>query len=116
MDVRARGALDRAGFLGAGSPAAFATPAWIAEQDLVVVMTREQREDVRSRADGSVDVVLLRALLGEENADLADPYYGDDDEFDACLATIIRSCRALSRSPRPAPGRSLPPRPGTNGG
>jgi protein-tyrosine phosphatase len=115
MDVRARGALDRAGFFGAGSLAELATPAWIDTQDLVVVMTREQRDDVRSRRAGTVDVVLLRALLGDENVDLADPYYGDDDEFDACLATIIQSCRVLSQSPRPAPGRSLRPRPGTSG-
>jgi protein-tyrosine phosphatase len=102
MDPRARTALDRAGFTGAGSLAQLATPAWIDAQDLIVVMTREQLWDIRERGSGLAEVVLLRALVGEVGVDLPDPYYGDDSEFDACLAMIIRSCRELARD-SPAP-------------
>lgn len=100
MDPRARAALDRAGFTGPGSPAQWATPSWIDAQDLIVVMTREQQWDVRTRGSGLAEVVLLRALVGEDGVDLPDPYYGDDDEFDACLALISRSCRELARDSR----------------
>jgi protein-tyrosine phosphatase len=100
MDPRTRRALDRAGFTGAGSPARFASPDYLDELDLVIVMTREHRSDVNSRrrrADG--DVVLLRSLLDDRHElDLADPYYGDDQEFDEALSTIIRACREVVRA------------------
>jgi protein-tyrosine phosphatase len=97
MDPRARDALDRAGFTAPGPLATYADPAWLSGCDLIITMTHEQRHDVQLRLDGaSTPVTLLRSYLGDE-LDLADPYYGDDVEFDQCLATIIRSCRELVR-------------------
>jgi len=92
MDPRARAALDRAGLWRAGSPAAYADGAYLDRQDLVAVMTREHRDDVRDRlANPTTEVVLWRDLLQPgRNLDLADPYYGDHGDFDDCLA-LLRS-------------------------
>ncbi len=107
MDPRARGALDRAGFTHAGSPAAFADTGYLDSLDLIVVMTREHRHDVnerRSKRDQSV--LLLRSIIdAQHDLDLADPYYGDASDFDECLATIIRSCQELALTLRPGGAR-----------
>jgi protein-tyrosine-phosphatase len=90
MDPRARAALDRANLLSAGTLGAFADASYLNEQDLVLVMTREHRYEVRQRlSNDATDVVLWRDLLepGSE-LDVADPYYGDDAEFDECLAIL----------------------------
>ena len=98
MDERARRALQRAGFSREGSLAQFADRMYLGGIDLAVVMTREQRLDVLDRAPRAIEVVLLRTLVpGDAALDLADPYYGDDGEFDDCLATIIRACRELAQ-------------------
>ena len=90
MDPRAREALNRAGFTREGTPAAFADRAYLDRHDIVVVMTREHGRDVRRRlTNRSTDVVLLRNLVEPgSNLDVADPYYGDDSEFDECLEII----------------------------
>src|SRR5665811_947695 len=97
MDPRARDALERAGFTSEGSIGAYASTEFLDRQDYVVVMTREHLIDVanrRRRSDGTV--ILIRSLLDPQHElDLADPYYGNEEEFDACLMTIIRSCREL---------------------
>jgi protein-tyrosine phosphatase len=94
MDPRARRALDRAGLRGAGSPGAFADAAYLDAQDVVIVMTREHRDDVRRRMTTTrANVILLRDLVDEPGLDLADPYYGDDADFDECLAVIQRAGR-----------------------
>jgi protein-tyrosine phosphatase len=90
MDQRARGALDRAGFTGAGSLAAFADRTYLDRQDVVIGMTREHVHEVKKRlSNRSTQVILLRNLIepGSE-LDLFDPYYGDDAEFDECLETV----------------------------
>ena len=90
MDRRARGALDRAGFSGAGSLAAYADRAYLDHQDIVIGMTREHVHEVKKRlSNRSTQVILLRNLIepGRE-LDLFDPYYGDDAEFDECLETL----------------------------
>ncbi len=100
MDPRARRALDRAGFNGSGTPAAFASPDYLNEQDLIIAMTREHRDDVRRRTSGDPRrVVLLRSLDGSPHAlDLADPYYGTDHDFDRCLEIIAHSLTSLVTS------------------
>jgi protein-tyrosine phosphatase len=89
MDPRARRALDRAGYRLAGTPARFADSDYVAAQDLVLVMTREQRDEISGRVRGATEVRLWRDLsepgLG---LDVADPYYGDDRDFDACLRQL----------------------------
>jgi protein-tyrosine-phosphatase len=55
------------------------------------VMTREHRYDVKQRLKHrSIEVVLWRNLLEPGlDLDLADPYYGDETEFDDCLAVLV---------------------------
>ena len=97
MDSRARSALDRAGYTTPGSTAAFANRAYLDKQDIVVVMTKEHRHDVLKRlTNPSTSVQLLRNLTGEERElDVPDPYYGDDDVFDACRDMIAAACAGL---------------------
>lgn len=93
MDPRARAALDRANLRDPGSLGAYADSAYLDQQDLVLVMTREHRYDVRQRLTNErTDVVLWRDLLDPgKDLDVADPYYGDDAEFDGCLALLRAS-------------------------
>jgi protein-tyrosine phosphatase len=98
MDPRARDALDRAGYSNEGTPAAFADREYLDSHDIVVAMTREHASDVRRRlSNRSIEVVLLRNLLEPgKNLDVADPYYGDDAEFDQCLDVIRRGGQRLT--------------------
>ncbi|HUY43247.1 MAG TPA: protein tyrosine phosphatase [Acidimicrobiales bacterium] len=92
MDSRAQSALRRTGFEGSGTPGAYADRRYLASLDLAVVMTREHRIDIRQSIGNGLEVLLVRELLDPPEAlDLADPYYGDDADFDECLATIRRS-------------------------
>jgi low molecular weight protein-tyrosine phosphatase len=98
MDDRARRALDRAGFDGAGSLAAFADRAYLDDQDIVVGMTREHVHEVRKRlTNDTTEVILLRNVIEPgRDLDLFDPYYGDDVEFDECLDVLRRGGRRLT--------------------
>ncbi len=103
MDPRASAALERAGYDPVGTTAAFADAHYLGRLDLIVVTTREHRDDVRQRLGGAGNIRLLRSYLTpEHDLDLADPYYGDGGAFDECLATIIQSCRVLAQELRPA--------------
>jgi len=93
MDDRAKRALERAGFSSEGTLGAFASSEYLDAQDVVIVMTREHRNDVRQRLSNvHTEIVLLRNLL-EENCelDVYDPYYGDDNDFSQCLEMLIRA-------------------------
>ena len=97
MDPRARAALDRAGFTAPGSLGAYADRHYLDSQDVVVVMTREHRLDVMARlTNPHTEVLLLRSLAEPGDLDLADPYYGDDADFDHCCAQISRTVRCLT--------------------
>jgi protein-tyrosine phosphatase len=97
MDPRARRALDRAGYDLPGSLGAYADADFLDVQDLILVMTREHHYDVRQRLRRPrTEVVLWRNLFEESpDLDLADPYYGDDVEFDECLAALTSGLPAL---------------------
>jgi protein-tyrosine phosphatase len=90
MDQRARGALDRAGFSGAGSLAAYADRAYLDRQDVVIGMTREHVHEVKKRlSNTATEVLLLRNLIEPgQDLDLFDPYYGGDVDFDECLEAV----------------------------
>ena len=98
MDSRARGALDRAGLHRPGSLSTYADTAYLDAQDLVIVMTREHLDDVRVRLRNQETEVLLWRNIAEPglNLDVADPYYGDDREFDECLASLRPGGRQLT--------------------
>ena len=92
MDPRARSALRRRGFEDPGTPRTYADRRYLSTLDLAVVMTTEQRSDVRQRVGDGLEILLVRELLDPpETIDLADPYYGDDAHFDECLAMIRKS-------------------------
>jgi protein-tyrosine phosphatase len=97
MDSRARGALDRAGYPLEGSPGAYASPDYLNSQNVVVVMTREHLDDVRRRVTNpDTKLVLWRHLIDpSRDLDVADPYYGDDAEFDECLAMLASGAESL---------------------
>jgi protein-tyrosine phosphatase len=87
MDPRARGALDRAGFQQPGSLATYADAAYLKLQDFVVVMTREHLREVVDRLQPTAQFLLWRNLLEPGlDLDVPDPYFGNDQEFDDCLA------------------------------
>jgi protein-tyrosine phosphatase len=98
MDRRARGALDRAGYRRDGSRGAYASREFLDAQDVVVVMTREHLAEVRARlTNPRTEIVLWRHLIDPtKDLDVADPYYGDDAEFDDCLGVITAGGEALA--------------------
>ena len=97
MDPRARRALDRAGYHLPGALGMYADSDFLERQDLILVMTREHRDDVHRRLRRRApEVILWRDLFeATPGLDLADPYYGDDLEFDECLATLRSGAPAL---------------------
>ena len=98
MDERARAALDRAGLNQEGTLGQFASSEYLNDHDIVFVMTREHVRDVEHRlTNASTQVVLARNLLdGPRDLDVADPYYGTDKDFDACLAQLTECVRHLT--------------------
>jgi protein-tyrosine phosphatase len=98
MDERARRALDRAGFEGRGSVAAFADRSYLDNHEVVIGMTREHVHEVKKRlTNPSTEVILMRNLIDPgRDLDLFDPYYGDDDEFDECLEFLRRGGQRLT--------------------
>jgi protein-tyrosine phosphatase len=97
MDPRARQALNRAGYRREGTLGAYADRVFLDDQDVVLVMTREHRADVRARlTNPDTAVVLWRHLIDStKDLDVADPYYGDDAEFDDCLGVIAAGGETL---------------------
>jgi protein-tyrosine phosphatase len=92
MDPRARAALDRAGLTGPGSLGAYANADFLDRHDLVIAMSREHVREARERLTSpSTQVILFRDLLEPGlGLDVADPYYGTDNDFDDCLALLRR--------------------------
>ena len=109
MDSRAQRALDWAGCDVTGTLGTFADRAYLNDHDIVVVITREDVHDVSQRLNKvAVQVILLRNLLDPElDLDVADPYYGDDRDFDHYLELIIRSVRRSTLECRQRRGAHL---------
>jgi protein-tyrosine phosphatase len=97
MDPRARRALERAGYTRTGSRALYASADYLDDQDVVVVMTREHLASVGERlTNPGTKVLLWRQLIDPTSElDVADPYYGDDREFDACLGVLTQGAEHL---------------------
>ncbi len=69
------------------------SPALIAQSDFVLVMTRGQREFLRSEWAGVIDgvkekVQTLGEFAGRPEVDVDDPVGGDDALYDACLKLL----------------------------
>jgi protein-tyrosine phosphatase len=97
MDPRARTALDAAGVDLEGTPATYADASYLNNQDVIVVMTREHVHEVASRlTNRSARVVMLRNLLSPGlDLDVADPYYGSQEDFARCLEMLTAGARCL---------------------
>ena len=78
--------------------------AWFATNNLVVCLDRSHQQSLlglarKSAGDDRYDgrLVLLREFDPRAGGavDVPDPYYGDDAEFDTCLAMVESGCRGL---------------------
>ena len=81
MDPRAAAALRRRGYDGSAHRARQFQPGWFAERDLVLAMDSGHLAALR----GAGEVQLFA------EADVPDPYYGDEDGFDEVLAQIEKA-------------------------
>lgn len=97
MDRRAAAALHRAGFPDHPHVAHHLTRADLPRYDLIVALDRSHQQTLGSLGADRDRLVLLRAFdpAAGAKADVPDPYYGDDAEFDTCLAMIVSGCRGL---------------------
>jgi protein-tyrosine phosphatase len=98
-DPRTLAALTTRGYDAGGHRARQFEPAWFDDYDLVVALDRRNLADLRAIAPvhRRPDVRLLRSFDPDAGADLdvADPYYGGDDGFDAVLGVVERACTGL---------------------
>ena len=116
MDPRTGAALRRADYPDHPHIAHQISRRGLGDTDLVVALDRRHQQTLRSLGADRSRLVLLRSFDPSAGAatDVPDPYYGDDDGFDDCLAMITRSCRgliaALGRQwdAGPSPGDALP--------
>lgn len=94
MDPRAAAALRRGGYEPDATPGIWATKDFLAGIDVAVAMTREHRQDLLTlRPD--LTVLLVREVLGHGSLDVADPYFGNDSDFDTCRETLERATPGL---------------------
>ncbi|WP_407320732.1 low molecular weight protein-tyrosine-phosphatase [Isoptericola halotolerans] len=117
VDPRARRVLAAHGYpTGDGHRARQVRADQLAERDLVLAMTARHAQALRVLADGTdVDIRMYRSFDptaptvpagGDESVlDVDDPWYGDQDGFEVCLAEIeaaadgvVEHVRAASRA------------------
>lgn len=91
MDDRAAAALARHGYDGSRHRAREFRTEWLAERDLVLVMDAGQLATLVRR--GGPDAVDAVALFADE--DVADPYYGDDADFEAVVIQVEKAADNL---------------------
>lgn len=97
-DARAGAALRRRGWPAGGHRARQIGPADVAAADLVLCADRSNRAAVRRVAPEHADKVrLLRAYdpASAHDAEVPDPWDGDDRDFDRALTLIEDACRGL---------------------
>jgi protein-tyrosine phosphatase len=97
MDPRATEALARAGYPEHPHVAHQVSASELPRYDLIVALDRSHQQTLRSLGADRERIFLLRAFdpAAGAAADVPDPYYGDEPEFDACLAMIADGCRGL---------------------
>ena len=97
MDPRTADALRRAGYPDHGHVAHQISVAGLAASDLIVALDRRHQQTLRSLCRDPSHLFLLRAFDPSAGAaaDIPDPFYGDEAEFDACLSMIADGCRGL---------------------
>ena len=97
MDPRTAAALRRAGYPDHPHIAHQVSRRGLGQMDLVVALDRRHQQTLRSLGTDPARLALLRSFDPSAGAaaDVPDPYYGDDADFDDCLAMIARGCRGL---------------------
>jgi protein-tyrosine phosphatase len=97
MDARAAAALRRAGYPDHPHVAHQISVPDVKRANLVVALDRRHRQTLRSLGTDPSRLFLLRSFDPSAGApaDVPDPYYGDDDEFDVCVEMIAEGCRGL---------------------
>jgi protein-tyrosine phosphatase len=97
MDPRTATALQRAGHPDHPHVAHQIATARLGSFDLVVALDRRHQQTLRSLGADPERLFLLRAFdpAAGAAADVPDPFYGDDEEFDACLSMITAGCRGI---------------------
>jgi protein-tyrosine phosphatase len=107
MHALAARALKRAGYDDVGHVARPFEVVELGQRDLIVGLDR-RHERILAGLTSSPEVrTRLRLLRNFDSAsggdvDVFDPYYGDDEEFDRCLALIEAGCRGLYEALGPA--------------
>ena len=99
-DPRTRAALARVGYSAESHRAKQFDPEWFDVYDLLVTFDRGQRRILRSWADTDEQRALIRPLLSfvpneDPNAEVPDPYYGDDELFNQVRDQILDACSYL---------------------
>ncbi|HEX3793288.1 MAG TPA: low molecular weight protein-tyrosine-phosphatase [Acidimicrobiales bacterium] len=97
MDPRTAATLVRAGFTDHPHIAHQIATSQLSQYDLVVALDRRHQQTLRSLGTDPTRLFLLRSFDPKAGAaaDVPDPYYGDDETFDTCLAMIADGCRGL---------------------
>lgn len=97
MDARTAAALRRAGYPEHPHVAHQVVTRQLGRRDLVVALDRRHLQTLRSLGADPARLRLLRSFDPDAGAaaDVPDPYYGDQAEFDACLSMIEAGCRGL---------------------
>jgi protein-tyrosine phosphatase len=97
MDPRTTAALVRSGYPDHPHVAHQISTAQLDRYDLIVALDRRHHQTLRSLGADPDRLFLLRAFDpgGGAAADVPDPYYGDDTDFDDCVAMIAAGCRGL---------------------
>ncbi|GAA0576560.1 low molecular weight protein-tyrosine-phosphatase [Kribbella sandramycini] len=86
MDPRAAAALGRHGYDGSAHRARQFRPAWFGERDLILAMDAGHYAELKT-GPGTVEMFA--------DADVPDPYYGDDEGFDEVLLQIEQAADVL---------------------
>lgn len=105
-DRRAVAALRDGGYDGSRHRARVFDRDWLSDRDLVLALDRGHLRELRALtpADGEGDRVrLLRSFDPDapQDAEVADPYYGDGRDFADVLDQVERACRGLLAAVRP---------------
>src|SRR5690242_7927304 len=87
MDPRAAAALRRHGYDGRSHRAREFRREWFADRDLVLAMDSGHLAALTRQSRGQVDVPI--ELFAD--ADVPDPYYGEDSGFDEVLRQIEKA-------------------------
>ena len=101
MDSRARAELASRGYDGTTHRARQIAPSWLAERDLVLAMDVSNLTDLRRMAGAERDRIrLLRSFdrRSAPDAEVPDPYYGEDASFGSVLDLIQAAARGLAET------------------